>query len=73
MRSDNGGEYEDFGFKKFCYDSGIKFERIVLGTTQHHRTYEQDIDWESQKHESIGRVTKAVLGRDSQHNNLHYQ
>jgi len=32
LRSDNGGEYEDIGFKKFCYKSGIKLERIVPGT-----------------------------------------
>ena len=32
LRSDNGGEYEDSGFKKLHYKSGIKFDRIVLRT-----------------------------------------
>lgn len=32
--SDNGGEYEDIGFKKFCYESGIMFEMTVPGTPQ---------------------------------------
>lgn len=30
--SDNGGEYEDTMFKKFCYEDEIKMERITLGT-----------------------------------------
>ena len=34
LRSDNGGEYEDSEFKKFCYDSGIRLERTVPGTPQ---------------------------------------
>ncbi|KAK0578941.1 hypothetical protein LWI29_018731 [Acer saccharum] len=32
LRSDNGGEYEDKEFKKFCYQSGIKLIRTVPGT-----------------------------------------
>ena len=31
---DNGGEYEDSKFKKFCYESGIKSERTVPGAPQ---------------------------------------
>jgi len=34
LRSDNGGEYEDKEFKKFCYQSGIKLIRTVPGTPQ---------------------------------------
>ncbi len=30
--SENGGKYEDNEFKKFCYQSGIKLIRTVLGT-----------------------------------------
>lgn len=35
FRSDNGGEYEDTKFKKFCYEHGIRMERTVPGTPQH--------------------------------------
>ncbi|WVZ18367.1 hypothetical protein V8G54_005689 [Vigna mungo] len=35
LRSDNGGEYEDARFKKFCYEHGIRMERTVPGTPQH--------------------------------------
>ncbi|WVY98453.1 hypothetical protein V8G54_030604 [Vigna mungo] len=35
LRSDNGGEYEDTRFKKFCYEHGIRMERTVPGTPQH--------------------------------------
>ncbi|CAO2827530.1 unnamed protein product [Amaranthus hypochondriacus] len=35
LRSDNGGEYEDTKFKRFCYEHGIKMERTVPGTPQH--------------------------------------
>ena len=31
LHYDNGGEYKDSRFKKFCYESGIKFEKTVLG------------------------------------------
>ncbi|KAK0591188.1 hypothetical protein LWI29_036674 [Acer saccharum] len=34
LNSDNGGEYEDSEFKRFCYLSGIKLSRIVPGTPQ---------------------------------------
>ena len=34
LQFDNGGEYEVFEFKKFCYETGIKLEKIVLGTPQ---------------------------------------
>ncbi len=34
LRSDNGGEYEDNEFKKFCYQNGIKLIRTVPGTPQ---------------------------------------
>lgn len=34
LRSDNGGEYEDNEFKKFCYVNGIRLERTVQGTPQ---------------------------------------
>ena len=34
LRSDNGGEYDDTGFKKFCYENGIRLERTVQGTPQ---------------------------------------
>ena len=29
LRSDNVGEYKDTKFKKFCYEHGIKMERVV--------------------------------------------
>lgn len=35
FRSDNGGEYEDTRFKKFCQEHGIRMERTVPGTPQH--------------------------------------
>jgi hypothetical protein len=35
LRTDNGGEYEDTRFKKFCYGHGIRIERTVPGTPQH--------------------------------------
>jgi phage terminase large subunit GpA-like protein len=31
---DNGGEYEDNEFKKFCYQSGIKLIRTMPSTPQ---------------------------------------
>jgi hypothetical protein len=34
LRSDNGGEYEDTGFKRFCFENGIRLERTVPGTPQ---------------------------------------
>ncbi|WVZ04864.1 hypothetical protein V8G54_018210 [Vigna mungo] len=59
FRSDNG-EYEDTRFKKFCYEQGIIMERNVPGTPQHNGVAE-----------CMNRtLTKAVLGRSSQHNNL---
>jgi len=30
--SDDGGEYEDNRFKKFCFEHEIKIERTVSGT-----------------------------------------
>jgi transposase InsO family protein len=41
LRSDNGGEYEDNEFKKFCYQSGIKLIRTVPGTPQQNGTAER--------------------------------
>ncbi len=38
--SDNGGEYKDNEFKKFCYQSGIKLIRTVPGTPQQNGTAE---------------------------------
>jgi len=35
LHSNNGGEYKDIGFKKFCYESMIKLERTMPGTPQH--------------------------------------
>jgi len=35
LRTENGGEYEDNRFKKFCYEHGIRMERIVPSTPQH--------------------------------------
>ena len=32
LRSNNGGEYEDGGFKKFCYENGIRLEKTLPGT-----------------------------------------
>ena len=32
LRSDNGGEYEDSEFKKFCFESGIHLERTMSST-----------------------------------------
>ena len=34
LRSDNGGEYEDAGFKKFCAENGIRMEKTIPGTPQ---------------------------------------
>ncbi|ONK54837.1 uncharacterized protein A4U43_UnF10820 [Asparagus officinalis] len=34
LKTDNDGEYEDTGFKKFCYEHGIRIERTVPGTPQ---------------------------------------
>jgi hypothetical protein len=34
LRSDNGGEYEDTGFKRLCFENGIRLERTVPGTPQ---------------------------------------
>jgi transposase InsO family protein len=34
LRSDNGGEYEDGGFKQFCVANGIRMEKTILGTPQ---------------------------------------
>ena len=34
LHFDNGGEYEDSKFKKFCYESEIKSERTVPGAPQ---------------------------------------
>jgi hypothetical protein len=36
--SDNGGKYEENEFKKFCYQSGTKLIRTVLGTPQQNGT-----------------------------------
>ncbi|WVZ16376.1 hypothetical protein V8G54_009358 [Vigna mungo] len=41
LRSDNGGEYEDTRFKKFCYEHGIRMERTVPGTPQHNGVAER--------------------------------
>ena len=32
LRSDNGGEYIDGGFKEYCADQGIRMEKIIPGT-----------------------------------------
>jgi hypothetical protein len=34
LRSNNGGEYEDGGFKKFYYENGIRLEKTLPGTPQ---------------------------------------
>ena len=34
MRSDNGGEYIDGGFKEYCDVNGIRMEKTVPGTPQ---------------------------------------
>jgi hypothetical protein len=34
LRSDNGGEYEDGGFKQFCAANGIRMEKTIPGTPQ---------------------------------------
>lgn len=34
LRSDNGGEYTDSGFKEYCAVNGIKMERTIPGTPQ---------------------------------------
>lgn len=41
LRTDNGGEYEDTKFKKFCYEHGIRMERTVPGTPQHNGVAER--------------------------------
>ena len=44
LRTDNGGEYEDTRFKKFCYEHGIRMERTVPGTPQHNGVAER-MNW----------------------------
>ena len=34
LRSDNGGEYIDNAFKKYCADNGIKMEKTIPGNPQ---------------------------------------
>jgi transposase InsO family protein len=34
LRSDNGGEYTDGGFKEFCAANGIRMEKTIPGTPQ---------------------------------------
>ena len=34
LRSDNGGEYIDGGFSKYCVAQGIRMEKTILGTPQ---------------------------------------
>jgi transposase InsO family protein len=34
LRSDNGGEYIDEGFKEYCDVNGIRMEKTVPGTPQ---------------------------------------
>ena len=34
LRTNNAGEYEDTRFKQFCYEHGIKMQRIVSGMPQ---------------------------------------
>ncbi|KAK2378762.1 putative mitochondrial protein [Trifolium repens] len=41
LRTDNGGEYEDTKFKKFCYENGIRMERTVPSTPQHNGVAER--------------------------------
>jgi len=41
IRTNNGGEYEDNRFKKFCYEHGIRMEKTVLGTPQHNGVVER--------------------------------
>ncbi|WVY93468.1 hypothetical protein V8G54_032556 [Vigna mungo] len=41
LRSDNGGEYVDTRFKKFCHEHGIRMERTVPGTPQHNGVAER--------------------------------
>ena len=40
LRIENGGEYENTRFNKFCYEHGIKMERIPLGMSQHNGVVE---------------------------------
>jgi hypothetical protein len=35
LRSNNGGEYENGGFKQFCLVNGIRMEKTILGTPLH--------------------------------------
>ena len=34
LRSDNGGEYIDRGFKEYCATNAIKMEKTIPGTVQ---------------------------------------
>lgn len=34
LRLDNGREYEDGGFKRFCVMNGIRMEKTIPGTPQ---------------------------------------
>jgi transposase InsO family protein len=41
LRSDNGGEYEDGGFKHFYASNGIKMEKTIPGTPQQNGVVER--------------------------------
>jgi len=41
FRIDNGSEYEDTKFKKFCYEHGVRMERTVPSTPQHNGVAER--------------------------------
>jgi transposase InsO family protein len=41
LRSDNGGEYIDGGFKEYCAVNGIRMEKTVPGTPQQNDTAER--------------------------------
>jgi hypothetical protein len=41
LRSDNGGEYIDGGFKEYCAVNGIRMEKTVPGTPQQNGTAER--------------------------------
>ena len=41
LRSDNGGEYIDGGFSKYCAAQGIRMEKTIPGTQQHNGVAER--------------------------------
>jgi transposase InsO family protein len=54
LKSDNGGEYTSYAFKKFCVEAGIKRELTIPYTPQQNGVSER-------KNGAIVGATKAML------------